>query len=116
MKKLSLFIITIILLSSCFITQKDMFEMKETCTSYETALKQECNLYNCSIESIFYSPKTNSCLYREYNDYEKDGAIIINLNLKEIGTKRIIKSYSAIADGEESDELHEFNEFVESYR
>ena len=113
---ISPFVITLLLLSSCGTTQKDRFYMQEKCLSYEESLKDNCLLNGCTIEGVFYSPITNSCLYQKYSDNNNGHEIIIYLSLNEVGTNKVIKTYSAVANGEKSDKLMEFNEIVESYQ
>ena len=80
------------------------------------SLKDNCLLNGCTIEGVFYSPITNSCLYQKYSDNNNGHEIIIYLSLNEVGTNKVIKTYSAVANGEKSDKLMEFNEIVESYQ
>ena len=111
MKKTILILITIFLLTSCTTYENDStakkevssFEKNKECFSYAENLSKEYeNEENTSVESVFYSPKADSCLYL----YVTIAGLQIHSELRDVFTNEtILESNKFVSDFQ--DEIRE---------
>lgn len=79
MKKI-LIISLLLILSSCWNNNKEIFENKQKCLSYENEIKELINEDKGKFLELFYSPTNNTCIYI-YN--QENNQFIIDYMTKE---------------------------------
>lgn len=117
---LALSLLSSLLLTSCSVdwndgktTQNDLFEKKQECVKYENIVKEKySNNETYFFDSIFYSEKYNSCLYRVSSKSlknEPNHIIYDYLSNKKVISKNDICDYQ---DVNCLDEQKKFNEVL----